>query len=310
MKRRLHAIGVLIFLLLPSVDALAAGEVEAQDVCARFAVIGDFGEVGQPAADVAALVKSWNPEFIITTGDNNYPSGAAATIDANIGQYYHEFIYPYTGSYGEGAGINRFFPSLGNHDWQAEDAQPYLDYFTLPHNERYYDFVWPPVHFFVVDSDSREPDGRSATSDQADWIRERMVASNMPWQIVYMHHPPYSSGNHGSIKQMQWPYREWGADAVLAGHDHLYERLIVGGLPYFVNGLGGRDKIYNFGTPLPGSMARYNDDFGAMNVVACLETITFEFFTREGVLVDRYEHAGQTLFTEAVYFPFKIQMKD
>ena len=61
----------------------------------RFAVIGDFGLAGQPEAEVAALVKSWEPEFIITTGDNNYPDGAVETIDENIGQYYHAFIYPY-----------------------------------------------------------------------------------------------------------------------------------------------------------------------------------------------------------------------
>ena len=76
----------------------------------RFAVIGDYGLAGEPEAGVAALVKSWDPDFIITLGDNNYPDGAADTIDENIGQYYHEYIYPYAGEYGEGSDINRFFP--------------------------------------------------------------------------------------------------------------------------------------------------------------------------------------------------------
>src|SRR5262249_39222888 len=62
-----------------------------------FAVIGDFGEAGQPEADVAALVHSWAPEFVATVGDNNYLDGSAATIDENIGQYYHDFIAPYSG---------------------------------------------------------------------------------------------------------------------------------------------------------------------------------------------------------------------
>ena len=83
----------------------------------RFAVIGDYGEGNQAEEDVADLVKSWKPDFIITVGDNNYPNGAAETIDFNIGQYYHEFIYPYTGAYGPGAESNRFFPTLGNHDY-------------------------------------------------------------------------------------------------------------------------------------------------------------------------------------------------
>src|SRR5687768_12886655 len=63
-----------------------------------FAAIGDFGSNDANELDVANLIKSWNPEFIITLGDNNYPDGEAATIDASIGKYFHEFIYPYRGS--------------------------------------------------------------------------------------------------------------------------------------------------------------------------------------------------------------------
>lgn len=312
MKHTPTALGFLLALLLTAVLAVVAGgataamaeEPAAQAQCTRFAVIGDFGEAGQPEADVAALVDSWNPEFIITTGDNNYPRGEAATIDANIGQYYHAYIYPYVGAYGEGADINRFFPSLGNHDWRTGSVQPHLDYFTLPHNERYYDFVWGPVHFFVVDSDRREPDGRRQNSVQAAWMRERMLASTAPWQIVYMHHPPYSSSNRGPTEQMQWPYKEWGADAVMAGHDHFYERLIVDGLTYFVNGLGGREDIYNFSELVPGSQVRFNDDYGAMDVLACPEEITFEFVTREGIVIDSYTLAGQAVtLTERYYLP-------
>jgi hypothetical protein len=69
--------------------------------------------------DVASQVKGWKPDFILTVGDNNYPKGAASTIDRNIGQYYHDFIYPCRGRYGAGAAINRFFPTLGNHRWRA-----------------------------------------------------------------------------------------------------------------------------------------------------------------------------------------------
>ena len=68
-----------------------------------FAVVGDYGFDGQPEADVAARVRSWNPSFVTTTGDNNYPNGEAATIDKNIGKHYRQFIYPYKGTYGPGA---------------------------------------------------------------------------------------------------------------------------------------------------------------------------------------------------------------
>jgi hypothetical protein len=92
---------------------------------------------------------------------------------------------------------------LGNHDWQSEDAQPYLDYFTLLGHERYYEFVWGPIHFFVLDSDTHEPDGADINSTQAAWLKSQLTVSDSPWKIVYMHHPPYSSGTHGSIDRMQ-----------------------------------------------------------------------------------------------------------
>jgi hypothetical protein len=260
----------------------------------RFAVIGDYGDAGQPEFDVASRVKSWNPDFIITTGDNNYPDGAANTIDTNIGQYYHEFISPYTGSYGAGATTNRFFPLPGNHDWNTPDLRPYLDYFTLPGNERYYDFVQGPVHFFAIDSDGQEPDGNSSKSKQAVWLQTQLAASTSPWNLVYMHHPPYSSGaTHGSTKVMQWPYQAWGADAVLAGHEHIYERIVLNGFPYFVDGLGGK-SIYTFGEPVAGSQVRYNGDDGAMLVEASASHITFQFITRTSEVIDTYTLGGPT----------------
>lgn len=254
----------------------------------RFAVIGDFGMDNSAEADVSTLIHGWQPDFIITVGDNNYPDGAASTIDANIGKYYHDYIYPYVGSYGPGADINRFFPSLGNHDWHAANAQPYLDYFTLPGNERYYDFVWGPLHFFALDSDENEPDGVNVGSAQAAWLKKGLAASTSAWNIVYTHFPPFSSGSvHGSTDWMQWPFAAWGANAVLAGHDHLYERLLVDGIPYFTNGSGG-GGLYNFNTPLPESKFRYNANYGAMRVTASDTELLFEFFNRVGELMDTY----------------------
>jgi tartrate-resistant acid phosphatase type 5 len=253
----------------------------------RFAVIGDYGAGESAETDVANLVVSWGPEFIITTGDNNYPTGSAQTIDAHIGQFYHAFISPYLGSYGEGADMNRFFPSLGNHDWDTAGAQPYLDYFTLPGNERYYDFTWGPVHFFALDSDSREPDGVGAGSPQGVWLQNALAGSSAPWKIVYMHHPPYSSGLHGPVEWTRWPYKEWGASVVLSGHDHTYERLLVDGFPYFVNGLGG-GAIYQFIFIEEGSQVRYNEDYGAMLVEASQSQIVFQFINRQGQIIDSY----------------------
>ena len=86
---------------------------------------------------------------------------------------------------------------------------------------------------------------------------------------------------------MQWPFAEWGADAVLTGHDHMYERLTQKGLTYFVNGLGGK-SIYQFATPITGSQSRYNADYGAMRIDTAGSAMTFQFISRTGVLVDTY----------------------
>lgn len=249
----------------------------------RFAVIGDYGKDGKPEADVAALVKSWEPDFVITTGDNNYDTGAAETIDANIFNHYGEFIT-------DDATTTRFFPSLGNHDWLTPGAAPYLARFALPGNERYYDFVRGDVHFFVIDSDKNEADGVSTESIQGKWLQDALADSEAKWKIVYFHHPPYSSGAHGSQTYMQWPFAQWGATVVLSGHEHNYERLYADGIPFFVNGLGGQNKrLCKVPTPLDvegKSRICYDNDYGAMLVEATAESVTFNFIARDGALVD------------------------
>lgn len=270
---------------IPLSQSLYLPQIITPPLC--FAVIGDYGYASQSEADVASLVNSWQCEFIITLGDNNYLVGGADTIDDNIGQYYADYIYPYTGSYPSSATSNRFFPSLGNHDWYTTGAQPYLDYFTLPGNERYYDFIWGPIHLFALDSDPNEPDGITSDSVQGQWLQTQLALSTSPWKVVYTHFPPYSSAYHGSQVIMQWPFATWGADAVLAGHDHTYERLTVDSIPYFVNGLGGR-SLYPFNAPLPESELRYNADFGAMLVEASETRLTFHFIARTGERIDYY----------------------
>lgn len=269
---------------------VAAFAVPQEITAQTFAVIGDFGKDNQNELDVSLLVKSWNPEFIVTVGDNNYPTGDYATIDNNVGKYYQEFIYPYTGSYGPGSTVNKFFPALGNHDVMTNGGQPYFDYFTLPNNERYYDFIEGGVHFFILNSNVSEPDGNYSTSIQGQWLQNKLASSAAIYKLVCLHHSPYSSDTmYGPEPFLQWPFQQWGATAVISGHSHSYERLIIGGFPYFVNGLGGvNTSIYGFGPPVPGSMVRYNADNGAMLVTANPDSLVFEFVTRTGLLIDRY----------------------
>ena len=112
----------------------------------RFAAIGDYGGFiengGAGELAVANMVKSWDTDtsfFIITLGDNNYfPTVEGyATIDYNIGQFYHNYIYPYNlAGFSPGYGpnpqtVNRFFPALGNHDHYGNAVYAHYLYFVF-----------------------------------------------------------------------------------------------------------------------------------------------------------------------------------
>lgn len=270
----------------------------------RFAAIGDYGYAGPAERDVANLIKGWNPDFIITLGDNNYDVGDSTTIDQNIGQYFHEYIYQYKGRYGPRTSSNRFFPSLGNHDYYTRNGEAYRDYFTLPGNGRYYELVRGDVHLFALNSDPQEPDGISATSVQAQWLRARLTASTARWKVVYLHHAPYSSGFHGGTVALRWPFREWGASVVLAGHDHNYERLLADGLPYIVNGAGGRSIYKTARAPVAESKFFYNGDYGALLLDASPDSLNMRFYSRKQELIDTYT-LRKELSTTAKLYPVR-----
>ena len=79
---------------------------------------------------------------------------------------------------------------------------------------------------------------------------------------------------------------QWGADLVLAGHDHIYERIDDDGLPYVVNGLGGNER-YTPGARLPDSVALYNASAGAGLVEADPTSMRLSFYDVTGRLIDR-----------------------
>jgi len=260
---------------------------EIQDEPTSFAIIGDFGDDDSDELAVANMVKGWNPDFIITTGDNSYDS---TPIDNNIGKYYSDYIYPYSGSYGSGATINKFWVTLGNHDYSdGGGIDAHYNYFVLPNNERYYDKVIGNVHLFMINSCGQEPNGTSSTSIQANWIKARMidcVTNHNHWRVAAFHHPPYSSGSHGSSTNMQWGFQALGMHFVVAGHDHDYERLEVNGFPYFVNGSGGRNLRSFSSSILSQSVVRYNAKYGAQLVEINGTVMTIKFYAVPGTLID------------------------
>lgn len=272
----------------------------------KFAAIGDYGTESEGSIQVAALVKSKKPNFIITLGDNNYPSGEAETIDKNIGALYTPYIFPYTGRYEKpSVTYNRFWPCLGNHDFGKDgDARPYFAYFPALNNQFYYDFVKGPIHFFSICSDRKCPDGISPQSKQMLWLKDKIQASQQPWKIVYYHHPTYSSKvwspgggrwpaedrEKNSERKIDLPFSEWGVSAVLSGHLHLYERFDIMGVPYIINGLGGDEGYYKFSdtNPDPESIVRFAGEDGAMFIKANEKELSFKFMTTSGKIVDKF----------------------
>jgi tartrate-resistant acid phosphatase type 5 len=260
-----------------------------------FAAIGDYGNGSDEEGEVAELVKSWSPDFVITMGDNNYPDGELETMEENIGQYYCDFIYNPDAPEdlrcnGPAAldKVNRFFPSLGNHDVHEENGAPYLQYFTLPGNERYYTFKRGSVQFFVVDSTPEDEELACCEIEQAQWLKNELAASSATFKIVYFHHAPYSIGGHGSEENMQWPFEDWGAHAILSGHEHNYQRIHKKSNPdfaYIVCGLSGKSDEDCGDEELENEddfdVICIDDAHGAMKISVSHDKLIFQFFTIE-----------------------------
>lgn len=270
-----------------------------EETATVLAVIGDYGLAGTPESDVAELVKSWSPEAVLTTGDNNYPDGLSGTIDANIGQYYRKFIYPYNGSYpllsGEtDATTNRFWPVIGNHDIIVPfPPEPYFDYFSALNNKRNYTVVLGLCEMFMVNSGINtagvlvEPLGNTAVSIAGAWLQAKLAASVAKFKFVFWHHPGYSSDisyypGVTAMRSLTNAIKAWGADALFNGHGHQLEYIDHDGLPIFVNGAGGAALRATNTPPVDGSEFRYSANYGAIKLtVTCTEALV-QFYNIDG----------------------------
>ncbi len=195
-----------------------------------------FGDSGGGGADQYALLDQMQTvpfELMIHTGDLAYDSGSLAQIESTV-----------FGVYGELFRHIPFYPAPGNHDYETLQGAPFRDVFALPDNgegtgtEEWYSYDWGPVHFAALDTE--RPYG-----PQAAWLDRDLAKTTLPWKIVYLHRPPYSSGEHGSDTALRSALApvltKYGVQLVLAGHDHDYERTMPqDGVTYVVTGGGGR----------------------------------------------------------------------
>jgi acid phosphatase type 7 len=265
----------------------------------HFAAVGDFGTGGSQQKAVFASMLTRRPELLVALGDNAYSSGTEAEIQNNL-------FVPMAAVLSEVP----FFPVAGNHEYVTNQAQPYLDNFYLPDDssgtERYYSFDWGHVHFVGLDSNCAiglASKDRCTLAAQKAWLEKDLAASQADWKVVYFHHPPWSSGSHGSQLLMRREFaplfERYGVDLVLTGHDHNYERShsMAGdsvaasgkrGIPYLVVG-GGGASLRTFPSSKPSwSAVRNNTDYGFLDVEVVEGTLSAKLVTPSGTVVDSF----------------------
>lgn len=132
-----------------------------------------------------------------------------------------------------------FLPAIGNHEYPFE---VYDSLFQLPDSEDYYAFDYGNAHFIGLNTEM------DLNGIQKTWLVDDLISAQanpaIDWIVVFLHRPPYSSGNHGSqadVQQAWCPVFElYDVDLVFAGHDHDYERTYpINGVTYIVTGGGG-----------------------------------------------------------------------
>ncbi|MFQ5646943.1 MAG: metallophosphoesterase family protein, partial [bacterium] len=196
----------------------------------RFCVLGDSGSDSASQRMIADRMLGRSPEFILHTGDLAYYRDRKYEFENNFIKVYKRFRKI------------RFYPALGNHDYLHNFGAVFFSYFSYLPN-RYYQLRTGLVDFFALDSNSLLL-GRNLDPDQIDWLKSRLRKSNRRWKVVYLHHPLFSSGQHGDhqplIDALKKIFEQAGVNLVLSGHDHDYERLkVINGVRYLVTGGGG-----------------------------------------------------------------------
>jgi acid phosphatase len=220
----------------------------------RFVALGDMGtgRAGQKrvAEAMARRAQRDGINFIITVGDNFYPSGVASADDSQWREKFEEV-------YAESVLQVPVYASLGNHDYDG-DPEAQIAYgqrnprWILP--ARYYTFTralseTQCVQFFALDTTPIHR-GSSGSDAQIEWLDVELAKSKARWRIVFGHHPVFSHGLHGRtealVQRVKPLLEKHGVDLYVAGHDHHLELLRpVAGVTYVISGGGGgTDNAY------------------------------------------------------------------
>jgi hypothetical protein len=250
---------------------------------------GDIALCGRPGSAQTAHILAQNPGTVIAVGDNAYPDGAPAD---------------YTNCYDPtwGAFKSKTFAVPGNHDYTTPNASGYFNYFGSKvgnPTEGWYSFNVGAWHILAVNSNCSAVGGCNTGSPQETWVKSDLAASSAKCTLAFWHHPLYSSGRNGDFTQMSPIWQDLynaGAEIVISGHDHDYERFApqdasgnkdtARGITQFVVGTGGSDF-----TPLvfplqPNSVTQLENVFGVLKLILHPTSYTWQFIPVSGSFKD------------------------
>ena len=236
---------------------------------------GDISMCDNDNDELTAQLLDNIPGTVFTTGDNAYPDGT-----------YQQFIECYDPTWGRHKDRTR--PVPGNHEYLTDGAAGYFEYFeNIP---PYYAYDLGSWRIYALNSEIDVTE----ESEQVQWLLEDLAANPRQCVLAYWHEPRWSSGRaHGSSRSMQTLWRtmyEAGAELVLNGHEHSYERFAPmnargepdpQGLREIVVGTGGR-STYNFDPPLPASEVRDNTGYGVLKLTLYDGGYDWEFIPAAG----------------------------
>jgi len=253
-------------------------------------VAGDIADDGSGDTGTARVVQSIDPDVVLTAGDNAYPDGALSD--------YRSWYDPTWGAFKV-----KTRPSPGNHDYHTSGAPGYFDYFngvgaqTGPAGDRgkgYYSFDLGSWHLIALNN--YVP--MSAGSAQETWLKADLAA-HPGCTLAYWHEPRFTSGAEHADNTSTGPL--WndlyaaGADVVLNGHNHQYERFArqdpqgnadpAKGIREFVAGTGGT-ALYSFGTIQPNSEVRDDTSHGVLKLTLHASSYEWRFVPSDGALAD------------------------
>ena len=246
---------------------------------------GDIATCGGDGDDKTAKLLGGIEGTVFTLGDNVYDNGSAS-----------EYKECYDPTWGRHKARTR--PAAGNHDYRTDDAGPYFRYFgdvAGGSDKGYYSYELGAWHIVVLNSNCAEVEGGCGEgSAQIEWLREDLEAHPARCTLAYWHHPLFSAGKHGGDASTR-PFWEVlynaGAEIVMSGHDHDYQRFALQapsgavdkerGIRQFVVGTGGAE-FYEFENDFANIEARNTSTFGVLKLTLHSNEYDWEFVPVEG----------------------------